>query len=66
MVFPTMSALVLSTLIAAILLAVDWYVWGLTYTNQQYRRPLQPSGETAEGKPSATIEDEAHGFKKVA
>jgi hypothetical protein len=57
----------LSTLIAAILLAVDWYVWGFTYTKQRYRQPVRPSGETAEGKPSkAATEDEAHGFKRVA
>ena len=52
MVYPTFSLLIAAAISAAVLLAADWYVWGLTYAND-FRQPHpvnpQGSGEVVEG-----------------
>jgi hypothetical protein len=45
MVYPTISILTSGALVAAILLAADWYVWGLTYANDfRQPHPVKPQG----------------------
>ena len=64
MIFPTTSVLSFSVILMAVLLAADWYVWGMTFTSN-FRQPVEPCREV-EGTPSATADRDANGFKKVA
>jgi len=52
MVYPTISILTSGVILAAVLLAADWYVWGLTYASD-FRQPHlvkpQAAGNVMEG-----------------
>jgi hypothetical protein len=63
MIFPSMSVLSFSAILMVALLAADWYVWGMTYSNR-FRQPMKPCGETLEVNTSA--HEDGHGFRKVA
>jgi hypothetical protein len=67
MVYPTMSVLTISAIVMAVLLAADWYVWGLTYANS-WRESVRPRGvnKAVAGVSPVAAEDERQGFKKVA
>jgi hypothetical protein len=52
MVYPTISILTSGAIVAALLLAADWYVWGRTYaTNFRQPCPVKPqaSADLVEG-----------------
>ncbi len=64
MIFPTMSVLSFSAILMTVLLAADWYVWGMSYA-RNFRQPVKPCGEI-EGTLSTVADHDGHGFKKVA
>jgi hypothetical protein len=64
MIFPTTAVLGFSAILMTILLAADWYVWGMTYA-RNFRQPVKPCGEI-EGVVSGPAVQDGHGFKKVA
>ena len=70
MVYSTFSILTSGAILAAILVAADWYVWGLTYASD-FRQPRRVKPQGA-GNPTTTSaatgrgHDEGHGFKQVA
>jgi hypothetical protein len=75
MIYPTMSMLTSGAIIVAVLLAVDWVVWGMTYVNAlRYSQPAKPRGacDVVAGEASMmtavciSAENDGHGFKKVA
>jgi len=65
MIFPTTSVLTFGAILMTILLAADWYVWGMAYA-RNFRQPVKPCGENEGMLSSASEHDEGHGFKKVA
>jgi hypothetical protein len=75
MIYPTMTVLTSGAILVAVLLAVDWVVWGMTYVNAlRYSQPVKPRGacDVVVGEPSMvtaaciSAEDDGHGFKRVA
>jgi len=80
--YSTFSILTAGAISAAVLVAADWYVWGLTYASdfrQPHRVKPQDAGNFVErifarggvsslAKPAACGRghDEGHGFKQVA
>jgi hypothetical protein len=64
MINPSMTVLVLGTIVMALLLAADWYVWGMTYATNS-RRTVRPRG-TGEPTTGDSTHDDRHGFKQVA
>jgi hypothetical protein len=64
MLFPSMSILIMSAVALALLVAVDWYVWGATFASDR-RFPKQ----TAAPAQNVTVRQQDHedaGFKHVA
>ena len=49
MVYPTFTMLAYAAVVAAVLIAADWYVWGRTYTND-FRTPrtVKPQSDVVE------------------
>lgn len=48
MTYPTISVLISVAILTAVLLAADWYVWGLTYaTDFRQPHPVKPRGTGA-------------------
>jgi hypothetical protein len=54
--YSTFSILTTGAILAAVLAAADWYVWGLTYASD-FRQPHRVKPQDS---------DEGHGFKQVA
>lgn len=49
MVYPTFTVLTFAAILAAVLLAGDWYVWGLTYAADfRSPHPVKPRGDLVE------------------
>lgn len=80
--YSTFSILTSGAILAAVLVAADWYVWGMTYASD-FRKPHQVKprdagnfverifargGVSVFPKPAANGRghDEGHGFKQVA
>ena len=51
MFIPSISILAVGVALAALLMAADWFVWGLTYSNRSNRGRVTPAGapELADG-----------------
>ena len=80
--YSTLSILTTGAILTAVLVAADWYVWGLTYASDfRQAHQVKPqdagnfigrifahAGVNSFAKPSATGRghDEGHGFKQVA
>jgi hypothetical protein len=44
MFIPSFSVLAVGIVLAALLMAADWFVWGLTYANRAHRGSVRPLG----------------------
>jgi hypothetical protein len=65
MIFPAISVAIMGVVLLAVLVAVDWYVWGATFASDLRlpKRTAQAKGTTI---PAPEREREDAGFKHVA
>lgn len=60
MLVPSLSMIVLAIIITAALMAINWFIWGFTYSaSHAARRPLEP----ASASPNSP---EGGGFRSAA
>lgn len=64
MLFPSVSILIMSAVALALLVAVDWYVWGATFASD--RRLPKRAAAPAQNVMVGQQDHEDAGFKHVA
>ena len=65
MMFPSMSVVMLGAVLLALLVAVDWYVWGATFASD-LRLPTRSTQAKGTIVAAQEREHENAGFKHVA